>query len=189
MKRHSRRQKFAAIGSITVAIAGYLTLSQVAGRAEPNSNGAGTEASVPAGYSGLNDPNLVSCMQAHKVCNPAAAEANQGPESQPPGTGQPLSRTNAEALARGSGLAPSKAVYSRLFASGDAFERAFNEGRATTYDVSRPVWVITVMRDVMTDGSPGTPGSAKAGYSVVIDALTGRVTDECIGCLWLGSSG
>jgi hypothetical protein len=44
------------------------------------------------------------------------------------------------------------------------------------------VWVVTVHAAVQTEGL--NPRD-KDGFSFVIDAFTGKVTDECIGCLWL----
>lgn len=145
-----------------------------------------TSESVPSPYTGLDDPGLASCIAQEGVCDESAVQELTGvPEALPAPAGAPvIARGRAESIARGN-LTSAAVEYSRLFTSGKAADDALNIGRASSYDASRAVWVVTVHAAVQTEGL--NPRD-KDGLSLVIDAFTGKVTDECIGCLWLTSS-
>ncbi len=142
--------------------------------------------SVPPGYTGLNDPALKACMQAHQICNSAAYKQDFGSETEtapiPQGAAL-MARASAEAVAIGSSTITSP-TYSAMM-SGVQADAKFSIGRPLSYDSSRPVWVVAVHAHVATDGGPAAAGKAKDAFSVVIDAASGRVTDMCIGCAWL----
>lgn len=53
---------------------------------------------------------------------------------------------------------------------------------------SRMMWVVTVQAPVLTDGSPSTPPELKKSYSAVLDAETGFLVSDCVGCAWLSAS-
>jgi hypothetical protein len=149
------------------------------------------DARVPSGYSGINDSRLLACMRAQAVCDPQAeAELKSAPWASPLPQGAPtIARAKAEQTARGAIDAPADAATYSQFMTGAAADQRFHVDRSTNVDESRPVWIVTVKARVFTDGSPSTAPQAKDSYSAVVDAGSGLITDDCIGCAWLTASG
>ena len=148
--------------------------------------GTANGAPVPLGYTGINDPALIACMQAKKVCNPAAEEVD--PLSDSAGSGLTIGdASQALALARTSTHAASTAPGGALSMTGTQAQQFTGETRRPTIDESRPVWVVTVATPVWTDGSPARPAALKEAYSAIVDAGSGEITDECIGCAWVAT--
>ncbi len=75
-------------------------------------------------------------------------------------------------------------TFSQLM-TGEQFQTATAEPRSTNVDEGRKVWVVTVSGSFKTDGSPGTAGKEKQFYSAVVDAASGIITDDCVGCGWV----
>jgi hypothetical protein len=99
-----------------------------------------------------------------------------------------ISRARAEGFARTAiGAPPAAPTFSRLLAGLEAVKR-FGP-RKSTINEARPVWVVTVRAPVRTDGGPGTKSKLTHAYSVIIDAATGKGTDDCIGCRWIDGPG
>lgn len=91
-----------------------------------------------------------------------------------------ISRTEAEGIALAD-HARGTPEFSAYFATRAEADAEFQVGGSTP----GPVWLVTVMAPVMTEGGPGAPPVTRAAYSVVIDARSGSVTDTCGGCTWL----
>jgi hypothetical protein len=147
-------------------------------------------APVPPGFSGINDPNLQACMATKTVCDPQTlSELQTLPWSSPlaPGT-VTISRSAAESLVRNaihaSGTAP---VFSAMM-SGASAVRLFGVQRNTNTNESRPVWIVTVVSPVRTDGGLAIGPVTMNYYSAVVDAGSGQITDDCIGCDFLTAS-
>ena len=99
-----------------------------------------------------------------------------------------MTRARAEQFVLNAIGAPSDApVFSEALSGAEAVQQ-FGVDRSAVTDESRPVWVVTVLSGVTTDGGPGTPPQEKKVYSAVVDAGSGQITDDCIGCAWLSSS-
>ena len=98
----------------------------------------------------------------------------------------PLSRAGAESFARRvSSAAPDAPTFSEEMSGADFISR-FNEDRREAIDESRPVWVVTVKTPVRGDGIVPT---SYDNYNIVIDAVDGIGTDDCLGCDWLSEDG
>ncbi|RNL78535.1 hypothetical protein EFL95_05430 [Nocardioides marmorisolisilvae] len=139
---------------------------------------------MPLGYAGINDPKLLTCMQREVVCNPAADSGDHGPLSEPADTSRSVDQAEALAIARkmaGSSAAPG--VAEKM--SGSAAASLAGQSRSPEIDESRPVWVVSLDTNVLTDGSPAAAPRSVPGYSAIIDAVTGEITDECLGCRWI----
>jgi hypothetical protein len=95
-----------------------------------------------------------------------------------------LSRADAEAIAIGTNT-PTSPTFSRMV-TGSVANEQFRIGRASTWDESRPVWVVTV--HALVYPSAVVPEPPQHVYSVVLDAQTGQITDSCTGCAWLTGS-
>ena len=186
----SKRTKMAlltglALAVTPVAIAGGERLARI------DTGGSPADARVPPGYSGINDPKLLACMRAHDVCNPQAeAELKSVPWASPLPQGAPVvARQKAEQTARAAIGATAGASTHSEFMPGFAAVQRFGLDRSTNVDESRPVWIVTVEARVFTDGAPGAVPEARNSYSAVVDAGSGLITDDCIGCDWLTASG
>ena len=187
----SKRTKLALLTGLALVVVTPVgvAVSERVGRVDSGASPA--DARVPNGYSGINDPRLLACMRAHAVCNPQAeAELKAVPWASPLAAGAPtVGRAKAEQTARAAVNAPAgAAAYSQLMTGSAAVQR-FQLDRSTNVDESRPVWIVTVKARVFTDGGPGAAPQAKDSYSAVVDAGSGLITDDCIGCGWLTASG
>lgn len=144
-------------------------------------------AKAPAGYSGINDPRLLACMQRKMACNPVAAGELRQPFSQPLVAGAVLiSRARAVAEARSMvGAGAIVPTHSALM-TGAQFLTTFHQQRSANIDESRPVWIVTVDAPIPARMSDGLQAPTfKAAYSAVLDGATGILTDDCLGCSWL----
>jgi hypothetical protein len=187
----SRRTKLALLVGLALVVTpvGVAVGERAAARFD---NGASPgDARVPNGYSGINDPRLLACMRARAVCNPQAeAELESVPWASPlPAGASTVGRAKAEQNARAAIGAPAGAATYSQFMPGAAAVQRFHVDRSTNVDESRPVWIVTVKARVFTDGSPAAAPQAKDSYSAIVDAGSGLVTDDCIGCSWLTASG
>jgi hypothetical protein len=128
-------------------------------------------------------------MDQKKICNPAAAEQDKQVWSFPLAPGATvLHRVQVEQLIRKDlGLASTTPVFTQVMAGADA-EAQVGMQRGANSDPTRPVWIVTVMTPMMTDGGPGTPPRLMQSYSAIVDAASGQVTDDCIGCSWLSTN-
>lgn len=184
-----RRRRTAIAVAATVVIGLGVPAIAVAANlgATPDSGAANTgQAPAPAGYTGINDPRLIACMQARQVCNPAAASSEPGPLGAPvKGTGAVSSAAAAVALVRASLGAASTSKGGAIEMSGTAAEQLTGQLRSASIDESRPVWVVTIQTPTMTDGSPGRAPEKKDSYSEIVDATTGLGTEDCVGCSWV----
>ncbi len=154
---------------------------------------------VPSQYKGINDPKLLACQQTHVVCNKGAQswkEIAALPVSKPaPHGAKIISLARAEYLARhmalGNAAESAAAVLSApargLLLSGSQAMGRFHFDRSNFINEGRPVWIITVRATVRTDGVARV--WVKHYYSAVIDAITGSLTDDCLGCDWVPPSG
>ncbi|MDQ1684829.1 MAG: hypothetical protein QOC82_1566 [Frankiaceae bacterium] len=182
------------VGIVAAALAVGGTITGVAvadssGGTADTGSGA-TDAPVPPGYSGINDPDLQACMARHDICNPdATAESQTVPWTMPlPAGASIVSRDQAQQFVLKAIGAPATAqVFSELL-SGSVAESQLGIGRSSNVDESRPVWVITVVAPTYTDGGPAAVGEVKPFYSALVDAGSGQITDDCTGCDWLTSS-
>jgi hypothetical protein len=185
----SKRTKLAVLAGLALVVTPVgVAVSERAGRVDSGTSPA--DARVPSGYSGINDPRLLACMRAQRVCNPQAeAELKSVPWASPLAAGAPtVGRSKAEQTARAAIGAPAgAAAYSQLM-TGSAAVGRFHVDRSTNVDESRPVWIVTVKARVFTDGGPAAAPQAKDSYSAVLDAGSGLITDDCIGCAWLTAS-
>jgi hypothetical protein len=186
----SKRAKIALLAGLALIVTPVgVAVSERVGRLD---TGAGPgDARVPSGYSGINDPRLLACMRARAVCNPQAeAELKAVPWASPLAQGAPtIGRSKAEQTARAAIGAPVSAATYSEFMTGSAAVQKFDVDRSTNVDESRPVWIVTVKARVFTDGGPAAAPQVKGSYSAVIDAGSGLITDDCIGCDWLTASG
>jgi hypothetical protein len=144
-------------------------------------------APVPHGYSGINDPRLLACEHAKRVCNAGAASRKQimaEPFTQPlPAHALLITKLTAERLARQTVHAtPNAPAFAQLM-TGSQLERRFGMPRDQVVNEARPVWVVTVRATVVPD-SP-VPMPAKHFYTAIIDAASGILTDDCLGCDWI----
>jgi hypothetical protein len=172
-----------------VGSAGGIAVANISG-GTPDTGSGLNEVSVPQGYSGINDPNLQKCMATQTVCNPAALPELQGlPWTSPlPAGSTIMSRTQAEQYARVAiGAATDAPTFSELM-TGDAAIKQLGVDRLATTNESRPVWIVTVRAPVTTDGGPAVAPQVKQFYSAVVDAGSGQITDDCVGCAWLSAS-
>lgn len=119
----------------------------------------------------------------------ATSELRSVPQAAPgPGRGPAITRAGAEQLVLNAVGAPEDApVFSELLSGGEVV-RAFGADRSSVTDESRPIWVVTVRSAVTTDGGPAAPPQESKVYSAIVDAGSGQITDDCIGCSWLSSS-
>ncbi len=124
--------------------------------------------------------------QACRLSAPPAGHASDQEAHPLPKGATLLTRSQAEAHAVGANHITSR-TFSALMTGAQADAR-FEVGRASSYDETRPVWVVTVHASVGTDGGPGARPTRKDVYSIVLDAHTGRITDACTGCAWLTAS-
>ena len=159
--------------------------------------GGSEEFPVPSAFTGLNDPQLQQCVEAHGVCDPAAESVRRAnnPEANPPGDSPVYETREVIELGARRGaktpLTPEAAATSPTYSalmSRQKFEAISGENRNAAVDSRRAVWVVTVHAPMATDGSPGVPPEVKPVYSVAFDAETGQWTDACIGCAWLDHS-
>jgi hypothetical protein len=187
----SKRTKIALLATLALVVTpvGVAVGERAGGLLD--TGGSPGDARVPSGYSGINDPNLLACMAKHDVCNPQAeAELKSVPWASPLPNGAPtVSRKKAEQNARVAIGAPNNAPTYSEFSTGSAAVGKLGLERSTNVDESRPVWIVTVEARVFTDGGPGAAPQAKNSYSAVVDAGSGLITDDCIGCEWLTASG
>jgi hypothetical protein len=170
-----------ALGSLAAPAA---AISFVAPKADSGTSGPGN-APVPPGFTGINDPDLRSCMEQKHVCNPNAVGDDQTSLSQPGSAGTALiGEAEAMAIARAaSGSASASGKARRM--SGTEAEAFAQQSRSPDIDGARQVWVVSIDATVTTDGSPAQPPKAVDGYSAIMDAITGEITDECLGCFWV----
>lgn len=181
------------IATLTLAIAAFAALGGVAIasvlQAAPDDGISTSSAKVPSGYSGINDKALQACLDSQAVCNPAAKSANKQVWESPLAAGQStLARADIEQLIRKNmGIASSTPVFTAEM-SGSQAESAVGMSRGKNIDASRPVWIVTVNTPMYTDGGPNAAPKLMHSYSAIIDAASGQVTDDCIGCTWLTSS-
>jgi hypothetical protein len=171
---------FSCLGS--AAVAGVLS-------ATPDNGTDLSSATVPVGYSGLNDHALQSCMDQKKVCNSTAAGRAKQVWSSPLAPNENvLNRVEVEQLIRKDlGISSAAPVFTEAL-TGAAAEVQVGMLRGATTDPTRPVWIVTVKTPTMTDGGPGTPPRLMQYYSAIVDAASGQVTDDCIGCSWLSAN-
>lgn len=169
---------FGATGGIAAAATGQF----------PGTSPYATQrAKVPAGYSGINDPRLLACMQRKLVCNRVAAGELRQSFSRPTVAGATLiSRGRAEGEARSMVGASATAPTHSALMTGAQFLAAFRQQRSANIDESRPVWIVTVNAPIPARMSDGLQAAtSEASYSAVIDAATGILTDDCLGCSWM----
>jgi len=188
------RAKAKKLGIIIAAVAalgtvGGVALADIAG-GRVDTGTSRRDAAVPRPYSGINDPSLQACMAAHQVCNAAALpELQTLPWSAPLPRGAGIvSRAQAEQFVRGAIKAPGTARTFSGLRTGIAAIHEFGINRNATTNETRLVWIVTVYAPVSTDGGPGAAPQLKQSYSAVVDAGSGQITDDCIGCAWLTSS-
>ena len=176
-----------AVGLMSLAsLASALLVSAGAESSAPQQSGSGA---VPGRYSGVGDPQLLACMQTHAVCNPAAAgELVQVFSSPLAANAAQMGRTEAEAAARSVIGAPPSAPTFSSHMSGSRFLARFSVARSVNVDESRPVWVVTVEAPVPISVMDGILSKPQTAYSAVIDAGSGIITTDCLGCVWLTSS-
>lgn len=172
---------FGTVGGVAVAEAGGGT---------PDTGSGSKDLAAPPGYSGINDPALQTCMATQTVCNPnAAPELRTLPWSSPLPSGSTISsRAQAEQFVRHAIGAPDGAKTFSELLKGSSAVQELGIDRNTNTDESRPVWIVTVFADVSTDGGLAVKSQVKHVYSAVVDAGSGQITDDCIGCQWLSSS-
>jgi hypothetical protein len=96
-----------------------------------------------------------------------------------------MSRADAEQLARTAIHAANIAPTFSAMLSGSKAIQKFGIVRSSNTDESRPVWIVTVVSPVNTDGGPGVAPQTKKYYSAIVDAGSKQITDDCIGCDWL----
>lgn len=118
------------------------------------------------------------------------SDNSTGPNSVPWSSPLPLgaatvSRADAEQLARtaihAANIAP---TFSAMMSGSNAIQK-FGISRSSKTDESRPVWIVTVVSPINTDGGPGAAPQPKKYYSAIVDAGSKQMTDDCIGCDWL----
>ena len=56
-----------AVAAATLSVAGVAVAANIL--ATPDTGSSPGDAKVPAGYTGINDPNLQNCMDTQQVCN------------------------------------------------------------------------------------------------------------------------
>lgn len=180
-----------AVASTEVRPSSAATPTPSVGQTRTRHSGPRRTISVPPGYTGINDPRLQRCMREHRVCNPDATKGETDGPNGPihtrlkPGE-KILSRAAVVKVAHGDDL-QYKAIYTALMTGQQAIDR-FHAERSAGIDESRPVWVVTIIDDMWTDGGPGVKPKHFPGGSAIVDAVTGEVTDSCTGCLWLTES-
>jgi hypothetical protein len=186
------RRVRAVVGITAVAVVivgGGIALAAVAnGATDGGSHPAAVP--VPSEYTGMNDPALQTCMATRSVCNPAALpELQTLPWTEPlPAAATKVSRAQAERFVRNAIGASADVTTFSASESGAEAVKQFGIDRNSTTDETRPVWVVTVLADVTTDGGPAAAPQVKHAYSAVVDAGSGQITDDCIGCAWLSAS-
>jgi hypothetical protein len=156
----------------------------------PDTGGGPGDAPAPTGYSGINDPSLNSCLAAQRQCNPqAAAELQNNPWSSPlPVGASVMSRLAVEQFVRRTiGAASSAPAFSQYLTGAEAIQ-ILDIQRNSNVDESRPIWIVTVNANIETDGSPASKPMLEQYYSAIVDAGSGQITDDCIGCRWLTAS-
>ena len=184
-------KKLLVIGGAAVmslALSG-VAVGALAGGA-PDTGAPGNSATVPSGYTGINDTNLQACMDTKTVCNPVtASELAKQQWSHPLAVGTALlTRAAVEGLVKKSlNASGSPAVFSAQ-TTGAEVEAMTGMKRSPQIDESRPVWIVTINTPTLTDEGPGRAPEIKSSYSAIVDAATGYITDDCIGCSWLSSS-
>ena len=174
------RVKLAAVAAVlAVGVSGAsIALATTTGAKTPK---------PPPGYKSINDPRLLQCQRTHAVCNPTTQSWKQIEAqaiSQPPVPGAPtISMARAESLARHMAAAkPAAPVYAARMTGSQAMRR-FGFQRNFFVNESRTVWIVTVHTKITPDAL--VPVAPKHYYSAVIDAATGILTDDCIGCNWV----
>lgn len=143
-------------------------------------------------YSPRN-PTVVACKLAHKtVCNSGAHATfvAVNPLERPIssavlliGEAQALKIARNLPLSFGGQRAPANApIHARLLSRSSIAKLEPSLGDNYAVDQGRPVWLVTVHAPL-----PDRHGiQMSAVYTVVIDAATGEVTDDCGGCHTLG---
>ena len=99
-----------------------------------------------------------------------------------------VSRKRAEEVVRRAVVARESAPTFSLLMTWSMASSLFNLDRTQTAKATRLIWLVTVKTRVRSDGGPATAPELKRFYSAVVDARTGRITDDCIGCAWLRKS-
>lgn len=130
---------------------------------------------------------LATCLHTEKVCNQSAwKQLTALPVAQPPAAHARLV-TSASVIARARSLtrAAATAPAATALMTGTQFQHRYGVSRNAYINETRSVWIVTVKTLMRTDGSPARPGKLFDQVSFAIDAQTGAVTDECIGCAWV----
>jgi hypothetical protein len=176
----------------TAAVAGAvlaLTVATPVGRPAP----AGRAPVARSGASAHAMPSaMVACERSSKVCDPAALRTF--PLTSPMARGTRL-LTEQQVVARYGGSGDIVRV--RLMTYGQAADAFPALAASAVIDRSREVWVLTryYPKPVTVPfaggyGPPGEPATEQiSAVSVVIDAITGTVTDSCLGCAVIPRSG
>lgn len=179
------KSKIAAVAAAVLVLAGVASTG--IGFAAAASHSKPKPAYAPPGYSGPSDPKLLACEHAQKVCDPRASSWKvimAQPFSHPMRAGAlVITPVRAVALARSMVRASPNAPVSGVMMTGAQAIALFKIDRGANVDESRPVWVITIQMDIKPDSV--TPMPVRHYYSAIIDAGSGILTDDCIGCQWV----
>jgi hypothetical protein len=189
-RRRWKRPTFALAvvgGCIATATGGAVLSASISSSASPATT---TIVTAPAGSPAPMQPIDPNALPA---------QVNQSFPSSPPSGATTISKAQAAAIAlrigdtpsgatAGSGAPASAPTWSTETTYGAVNQQATGNGNYLVSPTT-PVWVVTVNSPMTTDGGPGTPGSIKAYYTVVLDAVNGRAIDTCIGCSTLAPAG
>lgn len=134
-----------------------------------------------------SNPTVMACMEARKRndCNPdprirrALDAAN--PEARVPVAGARL-MSRQEAIRQAGGLASGKDSAAQLMQYADVPRIDPGLGENGIVNPARWVWIVSVNQNTRTRASPAQASVVVHGYTDVIDAQTGIITDACAGC-------
>jgi hypothetical protein len=134
-------------------------------------------------------PAMAACERSRVDCDPAARDVFPLDRPMAPGA-RPL--TEQQVVGRASRRGDT--VRARLMTYGQAASAFPGLAASAVIARSREVWVLTVYfaEPVLfpVSGPPGTKAARPvSAMSEVIDATTGKMTDECLGCAVIPRSG
>lgn len=135
-----------------------------------------------------------SMVEPNAPASGSAASGTAAPGTPVPGTAAPGSAaasaagpTSSPGPTLSAAPSPAPAPASGVLMTGAQAMALFRIQRSANIDETRMVWVITLKIDLKPDSLVPVP--TRHYYSAIIDAASGVLTDDCIGCQWIDPNG
>jgi len=163
-----------------------VTLLLPGGATFGSSRGAAGRSGPP---SAATDPTIAACLHVDRaVCNSdpgARATIVAGVPAEQPVNPQARLINRVDVILRAGGASDGHDAVARLMRYSQVGLVDTGLGENALVDPSRWVWVVTVHEPVRAQGTLQAGSGTWAGYTEVIDAESGDVTDSCAGCVSL----